>query len=426
VNEPAALTITVCPEPREKYGDRFLLIERGGRSEAFGTLPDFSWLASRRARLAEQLLDVRRTLGNASGIDPVAGGAALHQLFRIGIRWVATLLGEDAVRTSRLLSFIRFVRRLVPDWAQRDRTLRIEVRHSERGTKFAAVIPFEILPLFDLTEMNQPRTKAELVIAALRFLGMAGVVARQPRTRVPAVFIVKRDSASGRVPVRAYCDWSLPGVADEIALFSDLNLDFDLPATEIWPTVQQKPNAAAGELVRRLFGHPAAGGTPTQIHHFACHFGLSGSTTYEEEFTFSSTPPLPTGPIRVSRGDVDVEQVLRAARGEEVSWEEDGPIVVLNACNTGALRLLEEKPLVWWLLGTGHRAVLATETRVPDKLAARFSRFLYGHFGNGVPLGDAVRRARWEMLEKLNNPVGLFFTLYGRPELHLPRTPGTG
>jgi hypothetical protein len=100
-------------------------------------------------------------------------------------------------------------------------------------------------------------------------------------------------------------------------------------------------------------------------------------------------------------------------------WRDDGPVAVLNACDSAVLHLSEREPLVWWLLDAGYRAVLGTETRIPDLAASRFSRFVYSHLAEGMPLGEAVRTARWDMLEKLNNPVGLFFTLHGRPEVHL-------
>ena len=50
--------------------------------------------------------------------------------------------------------------------------------------------------------------------------------------------------------------------------------------------------AAASDLVRRLFGGNASAAChiPTQIHHFACHYGVPAWDPSDESFTFSMMP----------------------------------------------------------------------------------------------------------------------------------------
>jgi hypothetical protein len=420
VSELAALTITVCPEPARDYGNRLLLIQRDGRGAgAFGAVPNADWLANKRAKLARELYEIRRGLGNGR-VDIASCGLALSQLINVGLRWTSELLGQDEYkRTSELM---RLLRNLVPDWGQRERPLRIEVRHTARGADLAAVIPFEILPLFDLTQPKVPATKPDCSVLASRFLGMSGVIARQPRTRVPTQYILQRDPDLGKVRVSAYCNWSLGGVADEMEHLDDLNRDFHV--NQKWPTANLPGEEAAGELARHLFGSaPMQQGGPTQIHHFACHYGWSDALD-DEAFVFSA--PSDNGRVSrdmasvvIDRGMLNQCRLTLAAAEPHAVRRENGPLAVLNACGTGEFHLSEREPLAWWLLGSGFGAVLGTETRVPDRVAARFSQFLYGHLGREMALGEAVRAARWDMLEKLNSPIGLFFTLHGRPELHL-------
>jgi hypothetical protein len=423
----AALTITVCPQG-EGHRGRLLLIERAGHAASFGAIPRAAWLNRGRARLADQLYEIRRGLGDAPGaLDVATGGEALRQIFSLGLRWMADLLGSDSARTHELT---RFMRGLVPDWGRRGPGLRVEIRHSDEGAELSAAIPFELLPLFDFGELPPLTTKPALTSAAFRFPGMVGVVARQPRSAVPDHLGLRRNPASGRVPVQAYCDWSLPGVADEVAALREMEDDFELAGGSVWPREDgMTSQSGARDLVQRLFGTNASSDChiPIQIHHFACHYGIPDWDPSDECFTFSAMPAAggeAGGRFIVQRGLLKEKFIqLADARGLD-HWNGAGPVAVLNACDSASLRLADEEPLVWWLLGAGYRAVLGAETRIPDQAAARFSRFVYGHLSAGKSLGEAVRSARWDMLEKLNSPAGLFFTLHGRPELFLEDAAG--
>ena len=206
----AALTITVCPQGKVHRG-RLLLVERAGRAASFGAIPRTSWLDRGRARLADQLYEIRRGLGDTpDALDVATGGEALRQIFSLGLRWMADLMGSDTARAHELT---RFMRGLIPDWGRRGPGLRVEIRHSDQGAELSAAIPFELLPLFDFGELPTPSTKPALTAAAFRFPGMVGVVARQPRSGVPDQLGLRRNPASGRVPIQAYCDWSLPGAS---------------------------------------------------------------------------------------------------------------------------------------------------------------------------------------------------------------------
>jgi len=424
--EEAALTIAVCPQEPAHRG-RLLLFERNGRARSFGAIPRETWIDQERTRLAEHFYSIRLGLGKSAGvIDPVVGGEALRRIYGLGALWMHELLGTDIKRTRELTSFMRS---LVPDWGSRRGPFRVEVRHSDEGNEIAAAIPFEILPLFDLTVMPALTTKAAMCAAAFRFLGMMGITVRERRLRVPNDFTLRRDPKTGRVPVGAYCDWTLVGVADEIGMFDAPNDDFELANGKVWPSTDllKSEEEAGRDLARRLF-IGGAGVSQPQIHHFACHYGISKRYPLGESFSFTARPPPneDVGESLYLRWDTLKQELVFLAdeNGPEDSTKYN-PMAVLNACDSAAMRLTDAKPLVWWLLEKGYIAVLGTETQIPDHAASLFSRFMYAHLSEGTSIGEAVRATRWDMLEKLNNPVGLFFTLHGRPEVHLePRAVG--
>jgi hypothetical protein len=93
------------------------------------------------------------------------------------------------------------------------------------------------------------------------------------------------------------------------------------------------------------------------------------------------------------------------------------PIVILNACETGASgqRTADNNGFVGALTRLGSRAVIVTEAPVWANFAQHFGQDLI----NQLFLGDEVRmallKARKKHLEKWGNPMGLVYSLYGNP-----------
>ncbi len=103
------------------------------------------------------------------------------------------------------------------------------------------------------------------------------------------------------------------------------------------------------------------------------------------------------------------------------------PLVVLNACGTGMRDPFRTSNwvLLFWEQGAG--GIVATEARVPDEFAARFSREFYKHLLDGKQIGEALFEARrffWEQPESHpeHNPIGLVYSLYSSPSLRIEKT----
>jgi hypothetical protein len=90
-----------------------------------------------------------------------------------------------------------------------------------------------------------------------------------------------------------------------------------------------------------------------------------------------------------------------------------GPLVVFSACHAqGGL----QPPLVntaFDLAEAGCRAVVGPRDAIPAGVAYAFSRDLYNGLSLRDELGRAVVRCRWNLLQKLNNPLGILYSVFG-------------
>lgn len=92
-----------------------------------------------------------------------------------------------------------------------------------------------------------------------------------------------------------------------------------------------------------------------------------------------------------------------------IIWESPQPLVFINGCKTTALepRLAFEfvSSFVRELRAAG---VIGTEITVFEHLASNFGEALLDAFFRGIPIGEAVRQARLDLLAK-GNPLGLVY-----------------
>jgi hypothetical protein len=72
-----------------------------------------------------------------------------------------------------------------------------------------------------------------------------------------------------------------------------------------------------------------------------------------------------------------------------------------------------------FLVENGNRGFIGTETRIPDQYAAAFSEQFYTELLQGRPLGEAVHAARWTLLRRHNNPLGILYTVYADPDMRV-------
>jgi hypothetical protein len=248
-------------------------------------------------------------------------------------------------------------------------------------------------------------------------LGFAAIVNRS--------FTRRTDLSSSRfilnvphLPVMFLRNTTLPGSGDEADfLAEDKRIDVDGP----WPDKAADIVAGSETVIsslydpfRRLNGNQAL--MAGQIQHMSCHGRFDPKDPDQSKLVLG----CPDGTVSLTLGELEAEftrlrlLTKRPTRGV--------PLVFLNACESAAAdgyMSADSFPRhfsIW-----SSRAVLGTETSVPDAVAAAFSRLFYqGLLDAGLTVGEAVLQARQRLLAR-DNPLGILYTLYGDPDLVVQR-----
>jgi len=140
------------------------------------------------------------------------------------------------------------------------------------------------------------------------------------------------------------------------------------------------------------------------VVYFYCHGGVAGTT-----------PFIKVGPLNsmaITRDDL---------RSEGIRWATSRALVFINGCHTTALEPEVAFNFVSAFVEVAAASgVIGTEITVFEPLAAAFAEEMFRHFLVGVPVGEAVRRARLELL-KQGNPLGLVYIPFAMAGLRLMR-----
>jgi hypothetical protein len=139
----------------------------------------------------------------------------------------------------------------------------------------------------------------------------------------------------------------------------------------------------------------------SHLVYFFCHGGLAGTV-----------PFLLVGP--------PTDHGITPDNLFEVCWERPRPLVFINGCHTAALSPQRAIRFVDALVKTSRAAgVIGTEVTVFEPLARDFAEACLRRFlVDEMPIGEAVRRARLDLLAR-GNPLGLVYVPYVLPGLHL-------
>ncbi|WP_374244571.1 CHAT domain-containing protein [Zoogloea sp.] len=136
------------------------------------------------------------------------------------------------------------------------------------------------------------------------------------------------------------------------------------------------------------------------------------------EIEFSPADAVDTGTL---------ENLSSALRAYERPVLAGGPLVFLNACETGPSTVaLPHVKLEDAMFKLGARGVIVTEVAVWVPFGHEFATRLLDRLGKGEPVGDAVTAVRREILKDRKNPFGLLYAYYGDPSLRLPHQSSAG
>lgn len=349
--------------------------------------------------------------------DFQAASEAMRHLHAVGRQLNFELFGANRYEVED------FLRRACPTWQQSGsvgyRSPMIEII-----TQAEHVIPFEFLPLFDTTPPSSIRSMDELTRTASQFLGFSTIIHRvliSPYWRNSAG-INSSDILENipRLGIRFFHHAGLDGAKKEREFFQRANwLDLKGP----WPDQLLDQNQFISELATQLWhaSSAAIGGVQKpidQIHHFSCHCDTNKANSVDYSLYLAHKSKWLFSNHLVRRAGIGaLEQEFGGFPQRNV--KEIFPLVFLNACGASKLDPNGVTSFPSLFLKIGNRGVIGTETRVPDLYAAAFSESFYLHLIRGNSLGEAIYRARWDLLKRYKNPLGILYTVYANPDLHV-------
>jgi hypothetical protein len=126
--------------------------------------------------------------------------------------------------------------------------------------------------------------------------------------------------------------------------------------------------------------------------------------------------------VRPDEPCLQLSDFFRITPGDMRSFDvklNGNPLIVMNACGTGALSPLFTSDFVTLFLESGARGVVATECMVDDEFAADFAKILYKFLFRGKSLGKSLLAARRYFWEEDNNPSGLLYSMYASPSIRI-------
>lgn len=125
--------------------------------------------------------------------------------------------------------------------------------------------------------------------------------------------------------------------------------------------------------------------------------------------------------LQFNDGDIvtsdSLENLLNKVSADEqdLRYLAGGPLVILNACETGPARNLPHVKLQNAMFELGAQGVVVTEVSVWINLGHEVATQLIERLARGEPVADALTAVRRTLRTQKNNPLGLLYVYYGDP-----------
>ncbi|MDX3611293.1 CHAT domain-containing protein [Streptomyces europaeiscabiei] len=300
-----------------------------------------------------------------------------------------------------------------PLW--RDGEATVPVLHVQHGAP--QWLPWELLPLFDLTWSGGIEDDSQLWRAARAFPGLSAVVERGMEQSAGHALGLR--APDGRLPLRYLWHALYPGARGELGFFRSrpgIRLDGPHPGGE-----DRYPGAVsfAEQLVDPGLGIDGQRlPHPHQVLHMSCHTTVAvGDDKSDDPLVFHLASESGQAV------DVSVERVLAELMPAWARTPRHGkpgmPLVFLNACSTAARDPLSLGSLLEPFEYNRNPGVIGTVAKLPDRLAEAFSRRFYEALLVGHTAGESLHTAKWDLLHTRRNPVGLLYALHGDSTLQM-------
>lgn len=422
----------------DSYAIRFLR-GTGGRERTGKFFVKRQRVADLRSRMADRLYTdvVSKLRGDQVAQDDWASlSEAVRRLDTMGRALLQAILGSDGTR-----EVAEFLKHEIA-FAQKGclyshlRSAPVVELHTcvdpRRRHEFSEIIPIEFLPLFGAPDIPNVFDAESLARAMVRFTGMYASVRRSGLWPVdPRESIDAREGLRMKVFVHHGQDDADYEETSFAQLKSSRLVDMDEPwPRRDWIPAGVAPSAAELQLgqhrmIDALFDQlgSVAGKNDTRldhVHHVFCHADTRGPR-FDEHFLRLTARSASDAEAEHAYA-LGLEEMLdsfsrRLQRGDPVPR---AAIIFLNAC--ASLRTDSQclSSLPGLFLQT-HAGVIGTEAKIPTNVAATFSRSFYRFMFAGHDVGQSLHHSRWGLVREFNNPLGILYTLYAKPDLYLQR-----
>lgn len=213
---------------------------------------------------------------------------------------------------------------------------------------------------------------------------------------------------SPKLPMKLFYDCRAPEADKELNFFRDNCKHFALDGPDTRCSVSELARELAhciSDPTRSCSGETEINQID-QIHHFYCHCLTNKELTHDYE-------------LLVCGVSATIKELKTHSRGlrKNMNGRVDMPLVFLNACGAAVINPLGLTSFTEFFLVNRNRGFIGTETDIPGVFASRFSQYFYYYLLKKHSLGEALYKAKWDMIEYHKNPLGILYTLYADPDI---------
>jgi len=385
--------------------DYSLITVRGvsGEQILIKSLVGRNQLSDLRRTIDVGLKEFKRLVGNSLNIRKFAKlNHAMDKLHRTGKFFFFNLFANNSPQIYQAL--LRYLKpRLYHGFSPEQPPAIIEL-----DCELSDFLPLEFLVLPSLQKLTIA-TVDDLEKAAMLVLGFSFVVNRTS-SRFPLSHKARLENWP-KLPIKFFADMSLKGVQSELKLFKWNNTLFDLDGP--WPTVRIQ--SFEEKLAFHLW-HPHLNfqNSPKdkidQVHHLSCHCDTSHPLSAYHCLSLTCDQKVMIRDLEAKFLDFSIFSSRR----------QDLPLIFLNACSSSRLDpdSVTSFPELF-LFKNKNCGFLGNETVVPDEVAQIFTKMFYFFLLRGCNLSTAIHLARWMLLRRYKNPLGILYTLFGNPDMRV-------
>ncbi len=391
VAESGALVLSVDGAADE----RLLTVATGDRTDGeWGQDIDDAEVIAVHEELRESLTRIHDVAGDYLTLTPAEGAAAVAELSVLANRVSYGLF--TGMGLAALLDAAQAHAPFALDPAIRPRIVEI-------ATPWNFGFPFELL------RWHLDDAAAEPAIRVRALLGMSAIVRRRLR-RVAEVTGADRIGGPEALRVTVFRHPELRAGDDTKQLESAPGwVEVHGP----WPGAGGLPERA---LLRHLVDSrtpldAAPPSEPSAVLHLACHC-----------YTTDAHPDRHKIDVGGANGQVTLK-LLKTFMSEPEAWQaaRPRPLVFLNACGSAVPPLTSRASFAQFFLAQESLGVIGTLCDISDDVAAHFAAVFYQALLRGDTVGEAMYAARWHLMDRHRNPLGLLYTCYGNPDLRVAR-----